>query len=225
MEFVGISELLLNARFSLASSRLIKLDRNTTVSITLEFLPRNRHSVVTIKILNPASSTVETHRGRARGNRYFVCGALLGIATKILESTTNDIRELPACQERRAMLPKHLPLSLFVAFARGFASATLNQPLKQMFASINCVGMKADNSLFTLTATERCVLISGNGLTEEVCVPSSLKLSLANVGARSVYVWSRTGLERIDRLLAQVSVKLAKACQPKIQLLVMGMQT
>lgn len=212
MEFVGISEILLQARFSLATKNVVKLDRNSNVSIFLDFSPGNTYSYVTVKELNPEQGKVAEFKGKAKGNRYFVCGALIGLALKILKLTSTDLRELPAYQNREAMLPPNLPFCLFASFARGFASALQNLRMNQIFSSANHIGIKTGNVIFTITASETVVMVNGNGTSKDILVPSSIHFSQVRFGTNIVYVWKKTGIERIDRLLASTSLALAQAC-------------
>lgn len=225
MEFAGISEILLGARFSLATKNTLKLDRNEHVSIFIKFSSGDSFSEVTVKDANPLTNEISTHKARVKGGRYFTFGALIGLSSQILERSAYPARELPSCQCREAMLPNHLPFCMFASFARGYASAMSGVLTKQIFMSANCMGMKANNSIYTVTASTDCILVNGNGMSKEVTVPLSLKFRSVRVGMNVVYVWSKTGLERVDRLLASVSRELARSCQLLTRLQVREMQT
>lgn len=216
MEFVAIAEILLKSRFCFAGADTFKLNRSSTVSVVVQLRPGQEFSTVTVEEVVPGSSNIITHAGKANGNRYFECGALIGMALKMLEVTSSETQELPSCQDRCAMLPMYLTSYLFSSFARGYASVVSTQIIKQAFSSSACTGMRAGLEVYTTTVVDGAVRVNGNGRNIVVPVPASITFAPVQVGRDLVYVWSKTGLERVDRVLAAVSQALATACHTTV---------
>ena len=212
-----MAELILNGRFELASSNVLKLriyDDPNNGALTVMFLFDPAKDKAKLDVLFSRCNASEFVKASVAGSRHYTAGALMGKTLSMLEEQGSVNRTLPSLQSRAGMLPRCFPFSAFVHFVRGIAAGYFMAHAALLYANDTNASFRCCNSVVTIVVTDDDVAVSGpQGAVTRIQTTDGFAFGELSGSIRRIYGWRTSGFSRIERVLEKVARTVLQICR------------